>query len=160
MMKTIALSLVLLTAQAQADGGYTKSRGGILIPRSQIQAGSFSELSNFDSEFCGENDMTDSKVKQICFGRLRLLNQSSLAARAFLFSDANGEKALFVEKELPKVELKSLEFGILGPLNGARLNVAAEVGRARLAIDARGEVSSVEILTQKWGRLKVTRPQN
>lgn len=152
-----------LSARAQVPG-YERSTGGILMPRSSIRAGSFSEFSGFDADFCGVNSVAGSDVKEICFGRLRLQNQTSLSARAFLLADTGGHRALFVESEIPKVELRSLEFEIMGPLNrvseGAGLGTAAEVGRARIAIDARGEVSAVELLTRQWGRLKTNRQTN
>lgn len=159
-------------ALAQANpSGYERSPGGILIPRTQIQAGRFSEFSNFESEFCGKNQGSTQSIQEICFGRVRLQNQSSLAARAFLLTDGNNRRFLYVENEMPKVELRSLEFFIFGPLDGqindqtddqmdgqAKINMTAEIGKVRLTIDALGEVSMVEMLTQKLGRLKVTRP--
>jgi hypothetical protein len=156
----LSLMTNFAVVSARADEGipgYGRSPGGILMPRSSLQAGSYSEFSDFEADFCAANDVANSLIKQICFGRLRLQNQVALASRAFLMTDAAGERALFVESEIPGVELRTVEFGIIGPLNKARLSVAAEVGRVRLSLDFRGEVSSVEMVTKKWGRLKATR---
>ena len=157
-----ALTVSSLALAQATEAGYERSPGGILVPRTQIQAGSYSEFSNFDSEFCGKDEGTSEVIKEICFGRVRLQNQSWLAARAFLLTDTQDRKFLYVENEMPKVELRSLEFPVFGPLNGstdgrATINVTAEIGKVKLTIDALGEVSTVEMLTQKLGRMKVTR---
>jgi hypothetical protein len=104
----------------------------------------FALIRNFQPEWC---------AAQLCFGK------SSFGAvariRSILVRSKNGD-ALFVEDEIPAVELMKPNFGVVGPVNSVP-GFNSEIGQASLTFDGRGEVDSVRLHTPSLGVLEGAR---
>jgi hypothetical protein len=102
----------------------------------------FSQISGFQAEWCSP---------RLCYGKARFSQHSSV--RAILVRDGQG--ALYVEDQWPKVDLLKPRFGVIGPVGNP--SVSPEMGQAALTFDGRGEVDSVTLMVPSFGTLVARR---
>jgi hypothetical protein len=120
---------------------------GIILPP-QIDA---SEISNFEPEFCAPNSISGNVVK-VCLGHARF--QDAITIRALRLLMKTGEALVYVEKDLPGVELLRPRFEIVGPLGHED---ELEVGRVHIQVDDAGEIAAVALTSPRLGQVSAVR---
>jgi hypothetical protein len=148
-----AIAILALAPSSDANQIQPVTLPSIVIP-------DWSQLSPFESEWCTDHvSAADPDVAAICYGYVRF--RDSFRVRSFLVQLARtpGAKArheLYVESQLPGVELRVLKFKVTGPINGG--GVPAGEGSAVLSVDRDGEVRAIELRLPHHGSAAAMRP--
>jgi hypothetical protein len=158
LLVSVVAPLALALALALAPSADAKQIQLVTPP--SIVLPDWSQLSPFESEWCTDQvSAADPDVAAICYGYVRF--RDSFRMRSFLvqLSRVPGAKArheLYVESQLPGVELRVLKFKVTGPVN--RGGVPAGEGSAALSVDRDGEVHAIELRLPHHGPAAAVRP--
>jgi hypothetical protein len=134
-------------------------------------ASASSEVQGFAPEWCtsavhASSGAAAGNVTKLCYGHISF--ETELSVRAFLVYSQNRvitgagsltepPALLYIEKDRAPVELRQLNFEIIGPVRAGFQHVS-EIGQATLQIDARGEVQQLTLSSPSLGEIQAARP--
>ncbi len=128
---------------------------GIFIPKNHHQLISVKvhQVSNFDAEFCSQARTSDdfsmeNRIDVVCFGHMNF--QETVPVRAFVLSLASGKKLVYLENDLPGVELLKTTFSVVGPTEPDP-QFSPTIGKSQILIGGNGEVTGLLIQLNPFG---------
>ena len=164
-LKAVATVLLLVLAKpAVSKAQAALSTGGIILPPpAKIilpDPEMYSELANFEATWCAPNEAliqvggVSVGADTVCFGKA--VFKETQPVRSVALKSSKGWSELYIEAQWPSVELKTLSFEIVGPVDQSTTQQAKlqEIGKLQLQIDESGEVVSVSGQTPRHGFFK------
>lgn len=146
---SVVFSSICTLAFAVAPEGPLK--GEIILPGEF----DYSEAGEFVPELCEENQVTDSVIKKLCFGRTEVHERS---VRSLLLIGASGAQAHYLELNPAPVEMFKPVFEIVGPIKKVDAESwTPEIGEATILIDKHGKVVEIKVSTPRLGMAKAVR---
>ena len=126
-----------------------------LVPKAhhQLISANLDQVSNFDSDFCTQPQTTEhlgleNRIEVLCFGHMKF--HQTIAVRAFILKMTSGKKLVYLENDLPGVELLKTSFSVIGPTEPDQ-QFEPTVGRTQILIDGDGEVTGLLVELSPFG---------